>query len=304
MSTTSPRVLVIGATGQVGGAVTRRLLATGHQVRALGRNPAKLAQLEALGAEIAAGDLLDAAFVENACAGVQQLLTTANNAMGSGTSSPNTVDLRAYTNICHAARAHGVSRLVHVSAQDAGGASSPVDFFRVKHHVDVMIRECGVPWVLLAPTVFMETWVETLIGGAVREGKPVMLFGDGTSRANFIAVDDVAEFALRILQDQSVQNVVVEVGGPTTCSFSEVTSLIERRLGVTAKRRHIPVGVLRVGSIVLRPFSEKGARLMAMGYFTARMQDAFTDWQAAAQRFGVQPMTLEQFIDRVFPAKA
>ncbi len=303
MSTTNNRILVVGATGQLGGVAARRLLETGHRVRALGRNPEKLAALQALGAEIAAGDLLDAAFVSKSCAEVDQVLTTANNAMGAGEASPNRVDLRAYEHICHAVREHRVSRIVHVSGQDMGGAASPVDFFRIKHRVDALIRDCGVPWVLLAPTVFMETWIETLIGGAIRQGKPVMLFGDGTARANFIAVDDVAEFALRILDDRSVQNEFVAVGGPTTCSFADATSVIERRLGVTAKRRHMPTGLLRAGSLALRPFSEMGARLMAMGYFTAKMTNAFTNWQPAAARFAVQPITVEQFVDKTF-AKA
>ncbi|WP_309672332.1 SDR family oxidoreductase [Gemmatimonas sp.] len=304
MSTLPRSVLVIGATGQLGGAVARRLLDTGHRVRALGRNPEKLAALKALGAEIAAGDLLDAPFVLDACSDVDQVLSTANNALGSGASSPNKVDLRAYSNICHAVREHRVSRIVHVSAQDTGGASSPVDFFRIKFHVDALVRECGVPWVLLAPTVFMEIWVETLLGGPILQGKPVMLFGDGTARANFIATDDVAEFALRILDEPSIRNTVIEVGGPTTCSFADVTTMIERRLGVTAKRRHMPSAVLRAGSIILRPFSEMTARLMAMGYFTARATNAFTDWEPAANRFGVVPMTLQQFVDKTFVSPA
>ncbi|MES2521679.1 MAG: NAD(P)H-binding protein [Gemmatimonadota bacterium] len=304
MSITQRRVLVVGATGQLGGAVTRRLLETGHQVRALGRNPQKLAALRALGAEIAAGDLLDADFVSGACADVDQVFTTANNAMGSGASSPNRVDRRAYENICRAMREQGVSRIVHVSAQDLGGAKSPVDFFRVKQEVDALIRGCGVPWVLLAPTVLMETWVETLIGDAVRQGKPVMLFGDGKTRANFIAVDDVAEYALRVLDDPTIQNEWIELGGPTTCSFADVASVIERRLGAKSKRRHMPLGVLRAGMVALRPFHEMGSRLMAMGYYTATLSDAFTNWQPTATRFGVAPMTVEQFVDRKFAPPA
>ena len=300
MGTQPGLMLVIGATGQLGGAIARQLLSVGHRVRALGRNPEKLAALQLLGAETACGDLLDAPFVDTACAGVEQVVTTANNAMGAGASSPNRVDLQAYRNICRAIKAQHVSRIVHVSAQNSGGASSPVDFFRVKHQVDAVIRDSGVPWVLLAPTVFMEIWVDTLIGGAIRQGKPVMLFGDGTARANFIATDDVAQFAVRILEDRALQNTVIEVGGPSTCSFAEVTTMIERRLGIAAKRRYLPVTALRIGSIVLKPFSEMGARLMAMGYFTAQQTHAFTNWQPAARTFGVNPVTIEQFIEQRF----
>ncbi|HYW30571.1 MAG TPA: NAD(P)H-binding protein, partial [Gemmatimonas sp.] len=256
--------------------------------------------LESLGAEIVAGDLLDAALVNSACTDVNQVITTANNAMGSGASSPNRVDLRAYANVCRAVREQQVSRIVNVTGQGLGGASSPVDFFRIKQEVDALIRECGVPWVLLAPTVFMETWVEMLIGEAIRQGKPVMLFGDGKTRANFIAVDDVAQFAVRVLGDRTIQNEWIDIGGPTTCSFADVTSMIERRMGVTIKRRHMPVPVLRAGMTVLRPFNEMAARLMSMGYFTATMKNAFTNWQPAAQRFDVKPMTVEQFVEKTF----
>ena len=65
----SKMIAVTGATGQQGGAVARKLLADGWKVRALTRNPGKPAaqQLQALGAEVVAGDLenrseLDAAF--------------------------------------------------------------------------------------------------------------------------------------------------------------------------------------------------------------------------------------------------
>jgi uncharacterized protein YbjT (DUF2867 family) len=48
-------ITVMGATGNVGGGITRKLLDSGHGVRALGRSERKLAQLETLGAQTLAG---------------------------------------------------------------------------------------------------------------------------------------------------------------------------------------------------------------------------------------------------------
>ena len=53
-------ITVMGATGNTGRKVTELLLEDGEAVRALGRSPEKLAELDALGAETVAGDVRDA----------------------------------------------------------------------------------------------------------------------------------------------------------------------------------------------------------------------------------------------------
>ena len=53
------RALVTGATGGLGLALTQTLIDSGHAVRAIGRSPAAIARLRAMGAETFAGDLFD-----------------------------------------------------------------------------------------------------------------------------------------------------------------------------------------------------------------------------------------------------
>jgi uncharacterized protein YbjT (DUF2867 family) len=64
-------ILIIGATGQQGGAITRELLGHGYRVKAMTRNPkGKKAQaIENRGAEIIYGDLDDAQSLEHALKG-------------------------------------------------------------------------------------------------------------------------------------------------------------------------------------------------------------------------------------------
>src|SRR3954454_2297306 len=64
------KALVTGATGFIGGRLARRLLAEGHDVRALVRTPAKAADLEEAGAELVRADLLDPRSLARAGAGV------------------------------------------------------------------------------------------------------------------------------------------------------------------------------------------------------------------------------------------
>src|SRR5438105_1364654 len=109
------RVLVAGASGQLGGVIAKKLLAAGAPVRALGRDAAKLAPLAALGAEVAVVDMLDVPKLTEACRGVGQIVATANNVMGKGPTSPTRIDLPSYQNLCAAARNTAIRRLVYVS---------------------------------------------------------------------------------------------------------------------------------------------------------------------------------------------
>jgi NADH dehydrogenase len=294
MSQLEQRILVAGATGQVGGIVARKLLAAGIPVRALGRNREKLAALTAMGAETVAVDLRDRPAVVQACEGVGQIFTSVNNVMGRGASSPNRVDLEAHAVLCDAARQSGVRRLVYLSGRGMG-TSNTVDFFRVKCSIEECIRQSGLPYVLLQPGAFMETWAGMLVGG-IRKNGTAVLFGNGQSISNFIAVEDVAEFSLRILLNEEVQNEAIEIGGPSNMSLDGLLALFERHMGVQARRRRIPLPVLWLGGLLLRPFNEVAARLMRMGYFTATSDLHFPNWKLAADRFGVSPQSIETFV--------
>jgi uncharacterized protein YbjT (DUF2867 family) len=271
-----PRVLVVGATGQLGGVIARQLIASGTKVRALARSRERLSPL-APGAEIAPVDLRDLPRLTEACRGVDQIVATANNNMGKGPSSPSRIDLSAYQNLCAAARNTGVRRLIYVSyrgvAQDA-----PVDIFRIKWYVEDAIRRSGVPHVMLRPTAFMDVWIDGIMAKDIREKGAVMIFGDGNRVANYIAVEDVAKFAVAILSRADVVNEVVDAGGPSNLSQNDLATLVERRLKSSGKRRHVPVAALRLLPPIIRPFNEVAARLMTLGLYVATKSEPFPGW--------------------------
>ncbi len=99
-------ILIVGATGILGGMITQKLLAEGKDVRVLVRHdsPAEAMALQGLatspqvlieaGAEPVYGDLKDPPSLIEACEGIRTLVTTANSAMRSGDDNVETVDRR------------------------------------------------------------------------------------------------------------------------------------------------------------------------------------------------------------------
>lgn len=286
-------ILIVGASGLLGGKAAKQLLAAGFSVRGLTRAPDRLRDLAAAGVEVVQGDLLAPPTLAAACHGVTQIFSTANSFMGKGPTSPTRVDVPGYRNLLDAARGAGVRRLVHTSAFGVS-RDSEVDYFRVKAEIDDLIRASGIPFVLLRPSAFLDVWAGMMLGEA-RVGRPIRIFGDGSALANYIAADDVAEYAVRVLQRPELANESIDLGGPSTVSQNDLARLAESALGRPVRRRHAPLAVLRVGARLVRPFDELTARFMAMGAWAARQDRRLDHWTEAAERFEVQPVTAEAF---------
>ena len=84
-------ILVVGATGSLGGSIARGLLEQGRQVRVLVRTGSDAKLLTDMGAEPAVGDLKDRASLNAACQDIETVITTANSALRGGEDNPETV---------------------------------------------------------------------------------------------------------------------------------------------------------------------------------------------------------------------
>jgi dihydroflavonol-4-reductase len=122
------KVLVTGATGLIGKAVARELIARGHAVRALLRPASDPSPLAGLAVEVARGDVLDAASVRAALAGQDALVHVAGiPRVGADPGQIHDVNVRGTALVLAAAREAGVGRVVHTSSiSAAGGTRRPV----------------------------------------------------------------------------------------------------------------------------------------------------------------------------------
>ncbi len=121
------RVLVTGATGLVGGAVVRELLARGHAVRALVRPTSDLANLAGLPVEAVQGDVLDRPSVERALLGQEAVIHAAGvPTLDAEKGRLYALNAGAVEVVLGAALSAGLARAVLVSSTAVlGGATVP-----------------------------------------------------------------------------------------------------------------------------------------------------------------------------------
>jgi NADH dehydrogenase len=234
-------VLVVGATGQLGGRIARELLSKGTPVRALCRAGSGYAALQRMGAEIAIGDLKDPASLAAACAGAQTVITTANTARRGGDDNVETVDLNGTRNLIDAARGAGVRHFVYVSVYGAS-PTSPVPFLAAKGKNDEYLKASGMEWTIVAPNAFMEAWPGMVVGGPALAGRPVVLVGEGRRRHAYIAEHDVAQFAVAAVLNPAARNRHLPIGGPQAVTWRDVVAVYEQVIGRTLDVRYVKPG--------------------------------------------------------------
>jgi len=286
-------VLVVGASGRLGSRVARMLLAQGVTVRAMARQVSSVRELAALGAETIAADLRDRTSLGRACANVETVVAAAHAFTGSGTNTPRTVDDSGNRHLIDASRNAGVTHFVFTSAYGAA-PNHPIDFFRIKFHTEEYLRVSGLSYTILRPTAFMEFWA-TLVGKPIFERGQATIFGRGTNPINFVSVDDVARFAVMALDDVAARNQVIDIGGPENLSLVHVAEIFERITGRSAKRRHVPLPLMRAMAVLLRPLNPALSRQIAAGV-QMDTRDQTMDMTETLKRF---PMPLTRLDDVV-----
>lgn len=286
--------LMVGATGQLGGLIARRLLQqdTGP-VRVLVRPSSGYQALIDAGAEPAFGDLKDGVSLHRACADVQTVITTANSAQRGGPDTPETVDLHGNRNLIEAARSAGVRQFIFTSALGAD-PNSPMPFMSAKGQTEVTLRASGLPYTILAPNLFMEVWLGMVIGMPVQHGQPVILVGEGCRQHSLISVHDVAAFAVAAVGHPAAINQYLPLGGPTPVSFAEAVRVLEHVLG-----RTIPVKSIAPGEPV--PGVPETVQPL---YWMTESYDSPVPMDSTAHRFGVHQTSFEDYLRRTFQSVA
>lgn len=281
-------ILIVGATGTLGGMIARRLLQQVHKVRILVRHGSDYGGLVKAGAEAAIGDLKDRASLDAAMPGVETVVTTANSALRGGADTVETVEIAGNRSLIDAAAAAAVKHFVFTSAIGAD-AGSPMPFLRGKGMTESHLKASGIGYTILSPNVFMEVWFPMIIGMPLQSGAPITIIGAGNRRHSFVSIDDVAAFAVAAVDNAAARNQQIFIGGPEPLSWNDVVKRAGAVLG-----RDLPIRRGQPGeSLPGLPDAVSGL-LAAMDTY-----DSPVDMTATAGAFGVHLTPAEQALRRL-----
>ncbi len=290
-------ILVVGATGNLGGAIAKILLSQGREVRILVRRNSPSVELArqglatsadeliAMGAQPVYGDLKDRASLDSAVKDVHTVITTANSALRGGDDTPETVDAQGNLNLIDAAAQACVHQFIFVSVGPVADPNSPVPFMAAKGKAHLACMSSGMNYTILSPNQFMEVWPAMVVGMPALHGQPVTLVGEARSKIDFISARDVAAYAVASIDNPAAMNQVLALGGPEVLSYRDVVGVYERVLG-----RTVPVRFVLPGEPVPGLPDSMNAMLSAL------QSDMVIGDPSWPQKLGIIPTSLEQVV--------
>lgn len=288
-------ILIVGVTGVLGHETALQLLAAGHKVRGLTRSPENAADLKKQGVEIVQGDLIDHASLKKACQGVDAVLASAHQLLGTGKYKSEAVDDEGHRALIDAAKGVGVKHFVYTSAQHAS-PNHPTDFYRTKAKVEAYLKASGLSYTILRPPAFMEWHVHNLLGADFLKTGKATIYGAGNNPINFMAGKNIAHIAVIALTDPArLKNRTVEMGGPDNVTKNQIAEMYARFSGKPLKKMNVPTGVMKVMGPILGPIQPVLSRLMSLSVWTDTADQTFNT-TAMLKEFPMTPTRVEDFI--------
>lgn len=216
-------ILVTGATGNIGRPLTRELDAQGADLRILVRDPARAAGLPER-AERVVGDLGTPPSLTPAFEGVATLFLLTQ---GIGTEGAAAA--------IAAARAAGVSRIVHLSSLHVTLDPLPA-MARWHHEREEIVRASGIPATFLRPGGFMTNALDWL--PTIRAGNYVL---DPVGPGRFAPIDpaDIAAVAALVLTGTGHEGEEYVLTGDETLTVTEQVRIISRTIGRDIEVREV-----------------------------------------------------------------
>jgi NAD(P)H dehydrogenase (quinone) len=217
--------VVTGAGGYIGAAVVKNLLRDGvaaDQIRVTSRNEDTLAQWRARGLDARKADFNDRAALTDAFRGARRVFMVSTMEAGPERQ-------RQHTNAVEAAKAAGIEHIVYTSFLNV--EKPHVNSLEVADHklTEKLIQQSGMRWNFLRNNQYADAMAENQAAIAISTGKAIGNTGEG--RVGFVARDDVAAVAAKLLQGLGDPDTAYEVTGPEALSFGDVSRLVKELSG-------------------------------------------------------------------------
>lgn len=291
------RILLLGASGYIGGRLLPRLIQRGHDVHCLLRNPNKIPPADAEQTHVFEGDVLKPETLPPAFADTDIVFYLVHS-MSAGDDDFEQRDRRAAEHVAAAAREAGVQRIVYLGGLGKRDENQ-TPHLRSRHEVGDILRSSGIPVTEFRAAVIVGSGSASFeMMHHLVNRLPVMITPRWVSvRTQPLAIADLLAYLLDAVERPETSGEIIDIGGPEVLTYREMMRTVARVLGL--RRYVLPVPVLTpklssywVNLVTPIPFS------LARSLIESVRSETICENDRAAELFDIRPMPFEDAVRR------
>ncbi|SHM55895.1 Uncharacterized conserved protein YbjT, contains NAD(P)-binding and DUF2867 domains [Cyclobacterium lianum] len=242
------KIILAGATGYLGGFITKELTNQGVDFLAFGRNEEKLRNMGLRSDQIQIVDVTKPASFPAFQDPIDTVISTVGITRHKDGLSYMDVDYQANLNLLEFARRQQARKFVYVSVLN-GEQMRHLKITAAKERFVDALKSSGLEYCIIRPNGFFSDMKDFL--AMARSGR-VYLFGDGEFKLNPIHGSDLARVVIESIVSPRQE---IEVGGPDIFTQNEIGKLAFEAMGKVVKIVHLPDWMRRAALGIIRTFT-------------------------------------------------
>ena len=241
---TPKRIFMLGATGTIGQATMRALARQGHDVVCFVRPGLDLSLMQFDNVAFRFGNVTDPQSLaeDGFCCETFDVLLSCLASRNGRAEDAWKIDYRAHIDALAAAQSVGIGHIILLSAICV--QKPQLAFQHAKLAFEKALIESGLTYSIVRPTAFFKSLSGQV--GRVKNGKPFLVFGDGTlTSCKPISNDDLAQYLADCIENPTMHDRILPIGGPgNAITPLQQGTLLFSLLGRQPHFKHVPVRLL------------------------------------------------------------
>lgn len=235
------KILLFGATGQLGKEIAREIKSRGHHLTIVARSVEKALSLSGYTDQVIIADVTDPLTIENATKGFDVVISALGKSVSPFERSKPSfrdIDLKGNLLVLNDAIKQGVKKFVYISAFHAEKYDQ-LEYFKVHHEFSEKLIGSGLDYSIIRPTALFSAFLDMI--SLARKGRLVSI-GSGEKKTNPIYEGDLARICVDAV---SFSNVSIDAGGKHVYTRKELLEIVQKIIDPGRKIRQVPVGVMK-----------------------------------------------------------
>ncbi len=273
------KVLLFGATGNLGYEIAKEAKNQGYDLTVVTRNKEKASKLASITSNLKIADVTDKSSLEGICDGFDVVISSLGKSVSPNDKSKPSfydIDFAANSNIIEEAKKSGVKKFIYVSAMGAEHYPN-LTYFKVHHDLSEKLKASGINYSVIKPPAIFSAFIDLI--DMAKKGK-LMNIGAGDKKTNPIYEGDLAKICVNSIKET---NTTIEAGGKYVYTRKQLNEIIQKEAAPTKKIRSVPAGMIKMSLPFIKLFDRNTYDKFA--FFMEVMQHDLIAPQKGEKRF-------------------